>query len=209
LLKLQADFVPFENTAEYASLVKVIEDLKASMPEIPSSNNAALTSAKKVLMNELDELNRRYGLKYKSDEIKLEVEMLRNELRTVGAEIARLEGKIDKCKEFNQEKADIVSFRVNGKLVGCSIDMWSMQKDGTLIPDVVLRGKDGVKFGSLNFSDQIKVRIEMQKLFMTSLGLNLATFIDEYSVFSENNRPEIAGQSICLYATNTPYLVVE
>lgn len=209
LLKLQADFVPFENTAEYASLVKVIEELKASMPEIPSSNNAALTSAKKVLMNELDELNRRYGLKYKADEIKLEVEMLRNELRTVGAEIARLEGKIDKCKEFNQEKADIVSFRVNGKLVGCSIDMWSMQKDGTLIPDVVLRGKDGVKFGSLNFSDQIKVRIEMQKLFMTSLGLNLATFIDEYSVFSENNRPEIAGQSICLYATNTPYLVVE
>ena len=81
-----------------------------------------------------------------------------------------------------------------------SIDMWSMQKDGTLIPDVVLRGKDGVKFGSLNFSDQIKVRIEMQKLFMTSLGLNLATFIDEYSVFSENNRARDCGSvnlSVC------------
>ena len=209
LVAMQEAFVPFENTAEYAELVKVIDDLKASMPEIPASNNAALTSAKRVLMTELDTLNRRYGLKAKADEIKLEIDFLRNELKTLGAEIARLEGKIDKCKEFNQEKADIVSFRVNDKLVGCSIDMWSMQKDGTLVPDVVLRGKDGVKFGSLNFSDQIKVRIEMQKLFMTSVGLSLATFIDEYSVFSENNRPEIDGQSICLYATNTPYLVVE
>lgn len=209
LAAMQEAFVPFENTAEYAELVKVIDDLKASMPEIPASNNAALTSAKRVLMTELDTLNRRYGLKAKADEIKLEIDFLRNELKTLGADIARLEGKIDKCKEFSQEKADIVSFRVNDKLVGCSIDMWSMQKDGTLVPDVVLRGKDGVKFGSLNFSDQIKVRIEMQKLFMTSVGLSLATFIDEYSVFSENNRPEIDGQSICLYATNTPYLVVE
>ena len=209
LKEMQEAFVPFENTDEYSELVAIIDNLKASMPEIPSSNREALTSAKKVLMNELDGLNRRFGLKAKADEIKAEIEFLRMELKTLGAEIARLEGKIDKCKEFCQEKADIVSFRINGKLVGCSIDMWSTQKDGTLIPDVVLRGKDGVKFGSLNFSDQIKVRIEMQKLFMTSVGLNIATFIDEYSVFSENNRPEIDGQSICLYATNTPYLVVE
>ena len=209
LAKLQSSFVPFENTEEYARLVKEIEDLKATMPEIPTNDNEALTSAKRVLMNSLDELNRRYGLKYKADEIWKEIESLKQELRSVGASIAMLEGKIDKCKEFRQEKADIVSFRVNDKLVGCSIDMWSTQKDGTLIPDVVLKGIDGVKFGSLNFSDQIKVRIEMQRLFMNSVGVELPIFIDEYSVFSDNNRPVIDGQSVCLYATNTPYLTVE
>lgn len=209
LARLQSTFVPFENTDDYARLVKEIEDLKATMPEIPTNDNEALTSAKRVLMNSLDELNRRYGLKYKADEICKEIESLKQELRSVGASIAMLEGKIDKCKEFRQEKADIVSFRVNDKLVGCSIDMWSTQKDGTLIPDVVLRGIDGVKFGSLNFSDQIKVRIEMQRLFMNSVGVELPIFIDEYSVFSDNNRPVIDGQSVCLYATNTPYLTVE
>lgn len=209
LARLQSTFVPFENTDEYARLVKEIEDLKATMPEIPTNDNEALTSAKRVLMNGLDELNRRYGLKYKADEIWKEIELLKQELRSVGASIAMLEGKIDKCKEFRQEKADIVSFRVNDKLVGCSIDMWSTQKDGTLIPDVVLKGIDGVKFGSLNFSDQIKVRIEMQRLFMNSVGVELPIFIDEYSVFSDNNRPVIDGQSVCLYATNTPYLTVE
>lgn len=209
LARLQSSFVPFENTDEYARIVKEIEDLKATMPEIPTNDNEALTSAKRVLMNGLDELNRRYGLKYKADDIWKEIELLKQERRSVGADIAMLEGKIDKCKEFRQEKADIVSFRVNDKLVGCSIDMWSMQKDGTLIPDVVLRGVDGVKFGSLNFSDQIKVRIEMQRLFMDSIGVELPIFIDEYSVFSDNNRPVIDGQSVCLYATNTPYLTVE
>ena len=209
LARLQSSFIPFENTDEYARLVKEIEDLKATMPEIPTNDNEALTSAKRVLMNSLDELNRRYGLKYKADEIWKEIESFKQELRSVGASIAMLEGKIDKCKEYMQEKADIVSFRVNGKLNGCSIDMWSMQKDGTLIPDVVLRGVDGVKFGSLNFSDQIKVRIEIQRLFMDSIGVELPIFIDEYSVFSDNNRPVIDGQSVCLYATNTPYLTVE
>jgi hypothetical protein len=209
LARLQSTFVPFENTDDYARLVKEIEDIKATMPEIPTNDNEALTSAKRVLMNSLDELNRRYGLKYKADEIWKEIESLKQELRSVGASIAMLEGKIDKCKEFRQEKADIVSFRVNDKLVGCSIDMWSTQKDGTLIPDVVLKGIDGVKFGSLNFSDQIKVRIEMQRLFMNSVGVELPIFIDEYSVFSDNNRPVIDGQSVCLYATNTPYLTVE
>jgi chromosome segregation ATPase len=209
LARLQSSLVPFEDTEEYAKLVKEIEDLKATMPVIPTNDNEALTSAKRALMNDLDELNRKYGLKYKMDEIVKEIEELKLELRGVGAEIAKLEGKIDKCREFKQEKADIVSFRVNDKLKGCSIDMWSMQKDGTLIPDVVLRGKDGVKFGSLNFSDQIKVRIEMQTLFMESLMVGLPIFIDEYSVFSDNNRPMIDGQSVCLYATNSPYLVVE
>lgn len=209
LARLQSSFVPFESTSEYAKLTKEIEDLKAIMPEIPTNDNEALTSAKRVLMNGLDELNRSYGLKYKADEICKEIESLKQELRSVGASIAMLEGKIDKCKEFRQEKADIVSFRVNDKLVGCSIDMWSTQKDGTLIPDVVLKGRDGVKFGSLNFSDQIKVRIEVQRLFMDSIGVELPIFIDEYSVFSDNNRPVIDGQSVCLYATNTPYLTVE
>ena len=209
LARLQSSFVPFENTDEYARLVKEIEDLKATMPELPTNDNEALTSAKRVLMNGLDELNRRYGLKYKADEIWKEIESLKQELRGVGASIAMLEGMIDKCKEFRQEKAAIVSFRVNDKLNGCSIDMWSMQKDGTLIPDVVLKGIDGVKFGSLNFSDQIKVRIEMQRLFMDSIGVELQIFIDEYSVCSDNKRPVIDGQSVCLYATNTPYLTVE
>ena len=209
LAKLQADFIPYENTAEYARLTKEIEGLKATMPEIPTNDNEALTDAKRVLMNSLDELNRRYGLKYKADEMREDIAFLKNELRAVGAEIARLEGKIDKCKEYMQEKADIISYRVNGKLSECKIDMWSAQKDGTLIPDVVLRGKNGVKFGSLNFAHQIRARIELCRLFASYFGLSLPIWVDEARVFDSNTTPKHDNQMVFLYANDNPYLTVE
>ena len=205
----QSAFVPFESTSEYARLSKEIDDLKATLPEIPTNDNEALTNAKRMLIGELETLNRRYGLKSKADAIKLEIEMHRNEQRTIGSEIARLEGKIDKCKEYAQEKADIISFRVNGKMNNCKIDMWSAQKDGNLVPDVVIKGKNGVKYSTLNFSDRIKTCIELQRLFMEKYEVSLPVWIDEYSIFSLDNAPIIQGQSIFLSASNDMYLTVE
>lgn len=209
LARLQSTFVPFENTDDYARLVKEIEDIKATMPEIPTNDNEALTSAKRVLMNSLDELNRRYGLKYKADEIWKEIESLKQELRGVGASIAMLEGKIDKCKEYMQEKADIISYRVNGKLEECKIDMWSEQKDGSLVADLVIRGKNGVKFGSLNFAHQIRTKIELCRLFASYFGLSLPIWVDEARVFDSNTTPKHDNQMVFLYANDNPYLTVE
>jgi hypothetical protein len=208
-VKVQSSIIPFESTETYARMKKEIEDLEATMPEIPSNDTSALTNAKKVLMDTLEGLNRRYGLKTKADEIRKEIATLRMELRSVGSEIARLEGKIDKCKEYIQEKADVISFRVNGELHDCVIDMWSTQKDGTLVPDTVLRGKDGVKFGSLNFAQQIKSKIELQMLFLRHFGISLPLWVDEATVFDSSNKPSFDNQTIFLYASDSPFLVVD
>lgn len=216
LVKLEAEYariresiVPFDSTEEYSRMKKEIEDLEATMPEIPSNDTSVLTNAKKVLMDTLEGLNRRYGLKTKADEIRKEIESLRAELRSVGSEIARLEGKIDKCKEYIQEKADVISFRVNGRLNDCVIDMWSTQKDGTLVPDTVLRGKDGVKFGSLNFAQQIKSKIELQMLFLRHFGISLPLWVDEATVFDSSNKPSFDNQTIFLYASDSPFLTIK
>ena len=207
--EVQSAFVPFESTSEYARLSKEIDDLKATLPAIPTNDNDALTNAKRMLIGELETLNRRYGLKAKADSIREEIEMHRNEQRTIGSEIARLEGKIDKCKEYAQEKADIISYRVNGKMNDCKIEMWSAQKDGTMIPDVVIKGKNGVKYSTLNFSDRIKTCIELQRLFMEKYEVSLPIWIDEAAVFSSDNMPSIEGQSVLLYASEDMYLTYE
>lgn len=207
--KIRASIVPFENTDDYSRMKKEIEELEATMPEIPNNDTSAFTSAKKVLMDTLEGLNRRYGLKTKADEIRKEIATLRMELRSVGSEIARLEGKIDKCKEYIQEKADVISFRVNGELHDCVIDMWSTQKDGTLVPDTVLRGKDGVKFGSLNFAQQIKSKIELQMLFLRHFGISLPLWVDEATVFDSSNKPSFDNQTIFLYASDSPFLTIK
>lgn len=207
--RIRESIVPFDSTEEYSRMKKEIEDLEATMPEIPSNDTSVLTNAKKVLMDTLEGLNRRYGLKTKADEIRKEIESLRAELRSVGSEIARLEGKIDKCKEYIQEKADVISFRVNGRLNDCVIDMWSTQKDGTLVPDTVLRGKDGVKFGSLNFAQQIKSKIELQMLFLRHFGISLPLWVDEATVFDSSNKPSFDNQTIFLYASDSPFLTIK
>lgn len=207
--RIRESIVPFENTEEYSRMKKEIEDLEATMPEIPSNDTSVLTNAKKVLMDTLEGLNRRYGLKTKADEIRKEIESLRVELRSVGSEIARLEGKIDKCKEYIQEKADVISFRVNGRLNDCVIDMWSTQKDGTLVPDTVLRGRDGIKFGSLNFAHQIKAKLEMQRLFLSHYGISLPLWVDESSCFDSSNKPSFDNQTIFLYASDSPFLTIK
>ena len=198
----------FEDTETYSRLVGEIEELKRSMPEIPENDNAALTEAKKVLMGTIDNLNREYGIKYKIEELKGKIKELKDEERELGSDLAILEGKLAKCAEYKQEKADIISYRINGKLKESTIDMWSRQKDGSLVPDVVLKGKNGVRFSSLNFSDRIRTCIDIQRMFMEHFGISLPVWVDESSCFSSNNFPIIDGQVIYLFASESPMIEV-
>ena len=205
----QTAFVPFESTSEYARLSKEIDDLKATLPSIPTNDNEALTDAKRMLIGELETLNRRYGLKAKADSIREEIAKLQAEQRQVGSEIARLEGKIDKCKEYAQEKADIISFRVNGKLNDCKIEMWSTLKSGEVVGDCVILNKDGVKVSSTNGADKGLISIDLQKLFMRRYNVCLPIFLDEASIYDDSHLPyNEEYQSIYLFASNSMYLEV-
>ena len=198
----------FEDTETYSRLMREIEEFKRNMPEIPENDNAALTEAKKVLMGTIDNLNREYGIKYKIEELKGKIKELKDEERELGSDLAILEGKLAKCAEYKQEKADIISYRINGKLKESTIDMWSRQKDGNLVPDVVLKGKNGVRFSSLNFSDRIRTCIDIQRMFMEHFGISLPVWVDESSCFSSNNFPIIEGQVIYLFASESPMIEV-
>lgn len=205
----QSAFVPFESTSEYARLSKEIDDLKATLPAIPTNDNETLTNAKRMLIGELETLNRRYGLKAKADSIREEIAKLQVEQRQVGSEIARLEGKIDKCKEYAQEKADIISFRVNGKLNDCKIEMWSTLKSGEVVGDCVILNKDGVKVSSTNGADKGLISIDLQKLFMRRYNVCLPIFLDEASIYDDSHLPyNEEYQSIYLFASNSMYLEV-
>ena len=198
----------FEDTEIYSRLMGEIEEFKRNMPEIPENDNAALTEAKKVLMGTIDNLNREYGIKFKIEELKGKIKELKDEERELGSDLAILEGKLAKCAEYKQEKADIISYRINGKLKESTIDMWSRQKDGNLVPDVVLKGKNGVRFSSLNFSDRIRTCIDIQRMFMEHFGISLPVWVDESSCFSSNNFPIIEGQVIYLFASESPMIEV-
>lgn len=207
---IQASFVPYEDTDEYKSFVNEIENLKQSLPELPDNDSELLRGRKRELINDLEYLNRQYGIKDKIDSMRDEILALKEEAKTLSINLALLEGKLDKCGQYRQEKSDIISFRINGKLEGCCLEMWSAQKDGTIVPDVVLKGKDGVRYSALNFSDRIKTCLEMQKLFMRSNEVSIPIWVDESSCFSDDNLPTNPdGQIIYIFADNNDFLTIK
>lgn len=205
----ESTYQSFEETKEYAELKKEIDDLNASMPTIPQNNNEELTNAKKTLLNRLESLNRDLGGKYKAEQLKAEIDTLKSELRKVGNDIAELEGVLFKCKEYSEERADIISCRVNDKLTDCKVVMFEVQKNGDLVPSCTITDNNGVKYSTLNNSNRIKTCISLQQLFCKHFDISLPTFIDECSIFDSSNIPQLSNQTIYLYASDSPVLVIE
>lgn len=201
--------IPYTETDEYKNATKEIEGLKASLPEIPQTDNDTLTQAKKTLIDAIGTLNQTYGYKHKADALKAEISDLKTELRKVANELAQLEGVLAKCAEYREEKASIISMRVNDKLDDCKIQMWERQKNGEMIPSCIITDNSGVKYSTLNNSNRIKTCVSIQQLFCRHFGIKMPVWVDEASIFSAFNQPNPDSQSIYLYATDIKQLSVD
>lgn len=210
LAKIEASFVPYEETDEFKQINAEIDALVSEIKEIPSNDNEALTSRKKALIDELSELSKKLGLKDEIGKVEKDIEELREELRSVANAIAELEGLIFTAKAWEQERNEIVSHRINDKLSKSKIEMWSKQKNGDLVPDLVLCNNKGVKFNSTNFANRIEIQLDLQLMFQRLFEVTLPIFIDESAVFSPSNLPVFDDrQTIYLLASDENYLKVE
>lgn len=209
LKQAQDEFVPFEKTDECARLQKELDDLKASLPEIPQNDNEALTNAKKSLFDEVEAQSRKLGLKDKANEIRNGIAALHEELREVGNAVAKHEGVLSLIEQYNEEKANIISLRVNEHLKISQIVMYRKQKDGSLAPDCVVCDEKGVSYATMNNSKRPLVNIELQKLFCNYFNIVMPVFIDEVSLFDADNEPHLETQSIKLFASNDSTLKIQ
>lgn len=201
--------IPFEDTKEYSIAYEEIQKLQNSVPEIPTVDSSELTSRKREILNHLENLNQELGGKREIARLEEDIARLKKEKAENGIDIAEKEEIIDKCKEWVEERANIISGRINGKLVNCSIQMFSVQKNGEQTPDCVILDKRGVKYGKTNTAERIKIDVELQNLFMKHYGVSLITMIDECAVFSSFNIPKIESQSMLIFASDDKKLIVE
>lgn len=200
--------IPFDETTECKGFVAQINGLKASIPT-PSVDSNDLLAKKQNLMLELKDLNRRYGEFSIRERIELEISNLKQEKRTLGNDIARMECLIDKIKEYEEEKANIVSERINEKLKDCKFRMYSRLKSGDLVPDCVLQDLEGVPYATMNNSARLLTCLSLQRMFCEHYGIDLPIFIDEASVYDDEHLPKFDTQCIYLYASNDVEMRIE
>lgn len=200
--------IPFEETDVYKTLDLEINYLKSKLSEI-KVDKEEFQIEKSKLMSELQELNREYGKKAVKDGFEREIDLLKLEKRNLGSEIVRIEGCIATIKEYEEERAKIISDKINEKLDDCKIVMYSRQKDGTLKPDCVIESMDGVKYATLNNSARIRICLSLQRMFCKHFEVNLPIFVDEAAVFDSEHLPIFDAQSVYLFASDDKVLIVE
>ena len=209
LKRVEDTFVPYEDTVEHDEIFAKIRACEREVKEIPSNNNEALTSEKKALIEQLSELSKKLGLKDEIAKVENDIVELKNELRSVANSIAELEGNIFTAQAWLQERNEITALRINGKMKKASFEMWSKQKNGELIPDLVLTNERGIRFSSTNFANQIELKLDLQELFNKTFDVNLPRFIDESAVFSPSLLPKFEeSQVVYLMASDEETLTI-
>lgn len=200
LEEVKASFIPYEDTSEYKAITQEIAELKALLPD--TINVDKLIQEKQDAMQVLEDLLSKNASKSQCNALQHDIATLREEQRAVGVESALKEGIIAKCNEWIEERASIISNRVNDKLNGCSIQMFTVQKNGEKAPDCVMIDSSGVPYGRTNTGEKMNMDIEMQKLFMRYFGIELPIFIDECSRYNPSNVPTMEQQHVLIFATD-------
>ena len=201
-------FVPYDETKEHEELMNNVQRLKDSIPCTDIDVNE-IVSKKERLQEELGEANRAYGIRSVVERIEHEIETLKAEKRELNINIAKIEGCIDKVKEYEEEKANIVSDAINKKLSGCKIVMYSRLKSGDLVPDCVIESEEGIKYATMNNSARLITCLSLQRMFCEKEGINLPIFVDEASIYDSEHLPKFNSQTIYLYASDDENMKVE
>ena len=208
LRNLEAEFVPYEQTIDGKEKIAVITNIKANLTVIPAQDNEALLNMKKSLMQDIETLSKKLGLKDEYDKQMTVIQSKQKELKESAVELARLEGMLNKVTAYEREKASIISNRVNGKFDYIQVEMTEVNKSGELVDTCKILDADGVSASSTNFASQVRCGIDISTAFCKFYGINLPIFIDFAESICEDNYPDTDRQTIKLIVDECKFNVI-
>ena len=174
------------------------------IPEVKMPETDDIETAKKQVNAQLVPLYERRGLKNRIATLRSALDEHRIEQKEKGSELAVYEHQRQLVKDYKQEQMEILSRKVNDGLKFSRLEVWSKQKDGTVVGDLVLKDANGVNFSTSNNASRLTTVVDVQRFFCDKLGVSMPTFIDESSVFSDGNLPKLEGvQTFYLFCANT------
>lgn len=196
------DIEPFEQTEQGIALQADIDAVV--IPELNMPDDSDLQDKRGELQDTIRELYLQIGIREKAEELQKEVAELQTKQREVAEKLGYYERQQMEVKRYRQEQMDILSRKVNKDLSFARIDIWSVQKDGSVVPDVVLKDKDGVAYATTNGASRILTSVDIQRFFCEKLDVNMPCWIDECSIIQQSNLPEFCGtQAFCIFCADT------
>lgn len=182
--------IRFQDLDEYKDLEKEINELTENITKITEHDNSSLITMKKKLIDDKEELDRKYGLVSKMKDIEKDIKELTAERKEHGIQLAKLEGLLSQIKEYEKEKAKIISSRVNDLLQYSVIEMERLQKDGSKADSCTICRADGVKYSTVNDASRILIKADIQRMFNLYYGVSMPIWIDNASLIDKSSLPQ-------------------
>ena len=201
--KLAKEMEDFNNTPQGKALIEKMREAKIARDNGTDAKkeNARididrLNAEKLIFQHTLQQLERK-------GKIQSDIESMKSEIKVLVDKMSNEERQIACADSFTFDMCNIISKRVNDKLKGFHINMFTQSRDGEIKADCVIVSNDGVKYATMNNSQRIKATIAIQEMFAAYCDVSMPMFIDEASIFDKDNIPTYDGQTILLYAGET------
>ena len=207
LATLRLSAPDFTKTEAYNELTERIKAKEAEITDVAQSDNAELRREKADLMGQNSQIQQRLGLRIVLAEDEKALEELIAAKRELATRAVKCQHRIDKAKEYTEERANIISERINNLMDGFSIIMSERLKNGTETPCCKIVDENGVKYSTMNFSARIRACLAIQNMLCTRYGVQMPIFIDEAAVFDSVTLPKYEGQTIYLFASDNDFNV--
>lgn len=205
--KLAKEMEDFNNTPQGKALIEKMREAKIARDNGTDAKKEkarmeieGLSAKKLEAQNTLNILERK-------GKIQSDIESMKSEIKVLVDKMSNEERQIACADSFTFDMCNIISKRVNDKLKGFRINMFTQSRDGEIKADCVIVSNDGVKYATMNNSQRIKATIAIQEMFAAYCDVSMPMFIDEASIFDKNNIPTSDGQTILLYAGETDLTV--
>lgn len=197
----KAAFPPFEDSDEYKTLSKELENLKNSIPEIPVIDTSEFDKELNEVNAKIEAASNKAGLRAQYTKQTKQIKDVQADMKKMAQERAQCEKIEQQLVAYEQEKADIVGKRVNQFFEKCKVSMFSEKKDGSLAPNCVIT-MDGRRSATLNKEGTITAGIDVSDAFCRFYGLNMPLFIDDNESLSDDNYVTSERQVITLSVAN-------
>lgn len=199
---LSAQNVEFEQTPVFAHWNAKIEELSAKIEEVDvKATPAALLDEKRAIQYKLEELNRELGKAEEQTKQKLRALRMRNQLKEETIQLAELEGKLNSVIEYERERAQIISDRVNHYFNFVKVEMTEIRKDGELADTCRILDKDGVNVAVTNTASKAIAGIDICNAVARYYDVCPPLWVDNAESINDDNFPYYAGQTIKIKAT--------
>lgn len=167
--------------ADVEECVKIGEEIKELETKLLSMGTNAIdlphADEKKSLNQRLDVIKLKENYVEMINKGAARITELQDELKKLGEEKMDLEDRLQECTDFEIERMNMVSDKVNGLFELVKWQMWQQQVNGDIVP-ACLCLCDGVIWKDANQAKKINAGIEVASKIASSFGVSAPIFLD-------------------------------